>query len=68
MSAALAAMIGLSILICLGVLTWDDALEQKGAWDTLLWFAILISMSGRGGPIHSLASLIIIVGVHLNLK
>ena len=46
-SAALAAMIGLSILICLGVLTWDDALEQKGAWDTLLWFAILISMSGQ---------------------
>jgi DASS family divalent anion:Na+ symporter len=44
-SAALAAMIGLCILICAGVLTWDDALEQKGAWDTLLWFAILISMS-----------------------
>jgi DASS family divalent anion:Na+ symporter len=46
-SAALAAMIGLSILICLGVLTWNDALEQKGAWDTLLWFSILISMSGQ---------------------
>ena len=46
-SAALAAMIGLSILMCLGVLTWNDALEQKGAWDTLLWFSILISMSGQ---------------------
>ena len=28
-SAALAAMIGLSILMCLGVLTWNDALEQR---------------------------------------
>lgn len=46
-SAAVAAMIGVSILICLGVLTWNDALEQKGAWDTLLWFSILISMSGQ---------------------
>ena len=46
-SAALAAMIGLCILIFLDVLTWDDALEQKGAWDTLLWFAILISMSAE---------------------
>ena len=46
-SAAVAAMIGVSILICLRVLTWNDALEQKGAWDTLLWFSILISMSGQ---------------------
>jgi len=46
-SSALAAMIGLSILITLGVLTWNDALDQKGAWDTLLWFSILISMSGQ---------------------
>lgn len=35
------------VTLHLGVLTWDDALEQKGAWDTLLWFAILISMSGQ---------------------
>jgi DASS family divalent anion:Na+ symporter len=46
-SAAVAAMIGLCVLILLGVLTWNDALEQKGAWDTLLWFSILISMSGQ---------------------
>jgi hypothetical protein len=28
-----------------GVLTWKDCLEYSPAWDTLIWFAILISMS-----------------------
>jgi hypothetical protein len=38
-------MIGLSILICLGVLTWDDALEQKGAWVGLALFTHVILQS-----------------------
>lgn len=36
--------------VCLSVgwqVSWDDALEEKGAWDTLVWFAILIGMSGQ---------------------
>ena len=40
-----AAMTGLCLMLISGVLSWDDALEQKGAWDTLIWFAILIGMS-----------------------
>eukprot|EP00873_Tetraselmis_striata_P037103 jgi/Tetstr1/457367/TSEL_043970.t1 len=46
-SAVLAAMIGLVILLATGVVTWDDALEEKGAWDTLVWFTILISLSAQ---------------------
>lgn len=46
-SPALAAMIGFSLLMVLDVISWDEALEQKGAWDTLLWFSVLISMSGQ---------------------
>ncbi|KAK3287709.1 hypothetical protein CYMTET_4786 [Cymbomonas tetramitiformis] len=46
-SAVLAAMIGLSILMLTGVLSWTDALEEKGAWDTLMWFAVLIGMSNQ---------------------
>eukprot|EP00951_Prasinocladus_malaysianus_P025527 scaffold224070_cov37-Prasinocladus_malaysianus.AAC.1 len=45
--AVLAAMIGLVILLATGVVTWDDALEEKGAWDTLVWFTILISLSAQ---------------------
>lgn len=40
-------MIGLSILLLLGVLEWDDCLSEKSAWDTLAWFAVLVGMAGQ---------------------
>jgi di/tricarboxylate transporter len=42
-----AAMLGLSILLLLGVLDWDDCLNEKSAWDTLAWFAVLVGMAGQ---------------------
>ncbi|XP_076957124.1 dicarboxylate transporter 2.1, chloroplastic-like [Bidens hawaiensis] len=41
------AMLGLSILLLLGVLEWDDCLSEKSAWDTLAWFAVLVGMAGQ---------------------
>ncbi|KAF1882095.1 hypothetical protein Lal_00038739 [Lupinus albus] len=46
-ASTVAAMIGLSILLVLGVLDWNDCLLEKSAWDTLSWFAILIGMAGQ---------------------
>ena len=43
--SAVAAMIGLSIPLVLGVLDWNDCLNEKSAWDTLAWFAILVGMT-----------------------
>ncbi|VFS46456.1 Inner membrane protein ybhI [Budvicia aquatica] len=40
-----AAFIGLSILLMTGVLSWDDLLKNKGAWDTVVWFAALVMMA-----------------------
>ena len=40
-----AAFIGLSILLATGVLSWDDILKNKGAWDTVVWFAALVMMA-----------------------
>ncbi|HGJ5875348.1 MAG TPA: DASS family sodium-coupled anion symporter [Arsenophonus sp.] len=40
-----AAFIGLSILLCTGVLSWDDILKTKGVWDTITWFAVLVMMA-----------------------
>ncbi|KAF5733357.1 Dicarboxylate transport 2.1 [Tripterygium wilfordii] len=45
--SVMAAMIGLSILLLLGVLDWDDCLSEKSAWDTLAWFAVLVGMAGQ---------------------
>lgn len=46
-ASAVAAMIGLSILLLLGVLDWGDCLNETSAWDTLAWFAILVGMASQ---------------------
>lgn len=40
------ALVGLSILLLCRVLSWNDILEEKTAWDTFLWFAILLMFAG----------------------
>ncbi len=40
-----AALVGLSILLLGSVLTWEDILHERGAWDTLTWFAALVMMA-----------------------
>ncbi|KAK9799330.1 hypothetical protein WJX73_004629 [Symbiochloris irregularis] len=42
-----AAMMGLSALLLTGVLKWKECLQYSQAWDTLFWFAVLVSMSGQ---------------------
>ena len=39
------AFIGLALLLLTGVLTWEDILTQKSAWDTITWFAALVMMA-----------------------
>ncbi|XP_068642814.1 dicarboxylate transporter 2.1, chloroplastic-like [Aristolochia californica] len=46
-ASVVAAMLGLSILLLLGVMDWDDCLSEKSAWDTLAWFAVLVGMAGQ---------------------
>eukprot|EP00434_Breviolum_minutum_P001268 symbB.v1.2.001113.t1/scaffold46.1/size430244/4 len=39
------AVLGLSALLVTGVLSWSDCVREEGAWTTMTWFAILVSMS-----------------------
>lgn len=43
--ATTAAFIGLTVLLVTGVLTWDDILAEKSAWDTVVWFSALVMMA-----------------------
>lgn len=45
MDATTAALIGLAVLLLTTVLTWSDVLNERGAWDTLVWFAALVMMA-----------------------
>ena len=40
-----AALVGLVVLLLSGTLSWNDILHEKGAWDTLVWFAALVMMA-----------------------
>jgi len=44
--ATTTAFIGLTILLLTQVLTWEDIKSEKGAWDTIVWFATLVMMAG----------------------
>ena len=45
MNATTAALVGLAVLLVATVLTWSDVLNERGAWDTLVWFAALVMMA-----------------------
>ncbi|NVY96232.1 anion permease [Lactobacillus sp. DCY120] len=47
LSAALVAFLAVSLLLICGVLSVDDVLQEKGAWNTLVWFSILIFMANE---------------------
>ncbi|CAI2468429.1 Inner membrane protein ybhI [Serratia proteamaculans] len=46
-----AAMIGLAVLLATGVLSWEDVLRHKGAWDTVVWFSALVMMASFLGKL-----------------
>lgn len=45
LNATTAALIGLAVLLITTVLTWEDIKNEKGAWDTLVWFSALVMMA-----------------------
>ena len=43
--SAFVALMGLSAMIITGILKWDDVLNQRGAWDVLVWMGVLVNMA-----------------------
>lgn len=41
-----AALIVLMLMPLLGVVTWDDILGNKSAWNVLIWFGTLVTLAG----------------------
>lgn len=39
------ALLGLSVLLVTGVLSWEDVLRETGGWNVLVWFAALVMMA-----------------------
>ena len=41
------ACLGLALLLLTRVLDWQDVLDEKGAWDALIWFGGLVMLAGQ---------------------
>ena len=46
-TATLAAALGVSLMFITRVLTWQDALDEKPAWDTMIWIGLLIMLASK---------------------
>ncbi len=44
---AVIALAGITAILVMGVITWDDLLTEKRAWDALIWFAPLLMMASE---------------------
>lgn len=47
LDASFVAFLAVSLLLATGVLTVNDILHETGAWNTLIWFSILIFMANE---------------------
>ena len=47
LSATAVAWLGLAVLLLARVLTWQDVLDEKGAWDALIWFGGLMMLAAQ---------------------
>ncbi|SOB99257.1 DASS family divalent anion:Na+ symporter [Ureibacillus xyleni] len=45
LDATSTAFIGLTLLLLTHVLSWSDIKQEQGAWDTLIWFSVLVMMA-----------------------
>jgi DASS family divalent anion:Na+ symporter len=46
-SATTIAYLGLCLLLLTRVLDWQDLVDDKGAWDALIWFGGLVMLAGQ---------------------
>jgi DASS family divalent anion:Na+ symporter len=59
---AFVALAGVSAVLVCQVLTWDDFLGEKNAWDAMIWFAPLLTMAeelNRTGVIDRLSNVLL---------
>jgi DASS family divalent anion:Na+ symporter len=45
------ALVGLAVLLATRVLTWEDVLNEKGAWNTFIWLSTLVMMASYLGKL-----------------
>lgn len=45
-NATTVVLVGIALMIATQIVTWDDILANKSAWNVLVWFATLVTLAG----------------------
>jgi L-tartrate/succinate antiporter len=45
-NATTVALVVICLMLVTGVMSWDDVIANKAAWNTLAWFATLVALAG----------------------
>jgi divalent anion:Na+ symporter, DASS family len=46
---AMVALLGASILLIAGVLSWEDLITERGGWDVFFWYGGMVGLAGALG-------------------
>lgn len=44
-NATTVVLVGIALMLVTGIVTWDDILANKSAWNVLVWFATLVTLA-----------------------
>lgn len=45
-SASLVGLVVICAMLLIGIVTWNDILDNRAAWNTFVWFATLVALAG----------------------
>lgn len=66
LDATAVAIVAMVAALVTGVIKWEDMLESKGAWNTLIWFGGIIGMSSALSKVKFFEWLADFIGTHFN--
>jgi L-tartrate/succinate antiporter len=64
-NATTVAVLVVALMVILGVVTWDDILANKQAWNVLVWFATLVALASGLAQVGFVKWLAQSIGAHL---
>jgi len=64
--ATLVAMLAVSLMLVFGIVTWDDVLANRPAWNVLAWFATLVALADGLNRVGFIAWLGALTAAHLS--
>ena len=65
LNATMVALLVLCLMILTNIVSWDDVVANKSAWNTLVWFATLVAMASGLARVGFLNWLSAIFATHL---